>query len=277
MEIKMKRPSFAYGKSPMIVAVIKEKTAPSAIRKIREAEFAGARGIDLHIPCLCPEDRTVEALRKIISSTNRPVLALNYDTANFTDEERMESLALAVEAGAAAVDMQGYTYDRASKDAFVDDEFIPEGMEFLADVRPKEMSLKPRVFAKQKAFVDRIHAMGGEVLSSSHLGRALTKEQLEACARFARSKGADIVKMVGTCTDKNQIPGAIEATIYLNDTLDFPFSYHMNGREGIMTRKLCPLFGSHIMFCNVEYGEGSDTEQLHVRSMVDAYRALGEL
>ena len=64
----------------------------------------------------------------------------------------------------------------------------------------------------------------------------------------------------------------------LNETLDFPFSYHMNGKEGIITRKLCPLFGSHVMFCNVSYdSEGADPEQLHVRAMVDAYRALGEL
>ena len=52
----------------------------------------------------------------------------------------------------------------------------------------------------------------------------------------------------------------------------------MNGKYGIITRKILPLFGSHIMFCNVDYdSETADTEQLHVRSMVDAYRALGEL
>ncbi len=273
----MKRPSFAHGKSPMIVAVIKEKTAYAAICKIREAEFAGARGIDLHIPYLRPEDRTLDGLKRIISSTDRPILALNYDTSNYTDEERMESLALAVEAGAAAVDMQGYTFDRASKDAFVDDDFIPEGMEFLRDVRPREVALKPEIIEKQKAFIEKIHGMGAEVLCSVHFGTVLTKQQLEAVARFARSKGADIVKMVAVCTDRHQVPEAIEATILLNETLDFPFSYHMNGREGIITRKLCPLFGSYIMFCNVEYGDGADPEQLHVRSMVDAYRALGEL
>ena len=274
----MKRPSFAYGKSPMIVAVIKEKTAYAAICKIREAEFAGARGIDLHLPYLRPEDRTIGGLKKIISSTNRPILALNYDTANYTDEERMESLVMAAEAGAAAVDVQGYTFDRASKDAFVDDNLIPEGMEFLKDVRPKEISLKPEVIEKQRAFVDKIHGMGAEVLGSIHFGTVLTKEQLEKVARFARSKGFDIVKMVATCTDRCQVPDAIAATIHLNETLDFPFSYHMNGKEGIITRKLCPLFGSHVMFCNVSYdSEGADPEQLHVRAMVDAYRALGEL
>ena len=54
-------------------------------------------------------------------------------------------------------------------------------------------------------------------------------------------------------------------------------TYHMNGKDGIITRKILPLFGSYIMFCNVEYDDVADPEQLHVRSMVDAYRALGEL
>ncbi len=262
----------------MIVGVIKENSVNAVIRKIREGEFAGARGFDLHIPQLPREEQTLESLKKIMNSTNRPILALNYDTVNYTDDERMESLALAAEAGAAAVDMQGYTFDRAAKDAFVDDEFIPEDMKFLKTVRPKEVALKPEIIEKQRAFIKRIHDIGAEVLGSIHFGTAPTKYELEALARFARSKGVDIVKMVSVCKDKHQVPEAIEATIHLNESLDFPFSYHMSGYHGIPTRKLCPLFGSYIMFCNVDYdGEGALEEQLHVRSMVDAYRALGEL
>ncbi len=261
----------------MIVGVIKEKTPYAVMCKIREAEFAGARGFDLHIPYLEKQYQTVEELRKIMECTDRPILALNYDTANYTDEERMETLVMAVEAGAAAADMQGYTFDRTSINEFVDDDLIPEGMEFLRTVRPKEVTLKPEAIEKQKAFIDKIHSMGGEVLASVHFGTVLTKEQLEAVARFARSKGADIVKMVAVCTDKYQVPGAIEATMYLNDKLDFPFSYHMNGFHGIPTRKLCPIFGSKVVFCNVDYGHNSDLEQLHVRGMVDFYRAMGIL
>ncbi len=274
----MNRPSFAHGKSPMIVGVIKEKTPYDVICKMREAEFAGARGFDLHIPVLEKQYQTEDELKKIIQSTDRPILALNYDIENYTDEERMETLILAAKAGASAVDMQGYTFDREAKNAFVDDEYIPSGMEFLRDKRPKEMALKPEIITKQKEFIDKIHALGAEVLASIHFGTALTKDELEACARFARSKGADIVKMVAVCTDPHQVPEAIEATVYLKDNLDFPFSYHMNGLHGIPTRKLCPLFGSHVVFCNVDYSGGrADPEQLHVRSMVDAYRALGIL
>ncbi len=270
--------SFAYGKSPMIVAVIKERTPRDVICKIREAEFAGARGFDLHIPYLNKEFQNIEALKTVMQSTDRPILALNYDTVNFTDEERMESLVMAVSAGAAAADMQGYTFDREAKDAFVDDAHIPEGMEFLKEKRPKEVALKPEVIKKQKEFIDKIHSLGGEVLASVHFGTVLTKEELEKIAKFARSKGADTVKMVAVCTDKYQVPAAIEATVYLKDNLDFPFSYHMNGLHGILTRKLCPLFGSHVVFCNVDYGTNdADPEQLHVRSITDAYRALGIL
>ncbi len=274
----MSRLSFAHGKAPMIVGVIKEKHPYAVIRAIREAEFAGARGFDLHIPVLDKQYQTTEELKKIIDSTDRPILALNYDTANYTDEERMESLIHAVEAGTASVDMQGYTFDRAAKDAFVDDEYIPTGMEFLKTKRPKEVALKPEIIAKQKAFIERVHNMGAEVLCSIHFNCILAREELETVARFARSKGADVVKMVGTCTNKYQVPEAIDATMYLHDVLDFPFSYHLNGKEGIPTRKLCPIFGSYVVFCNVDYrGNGVDPEQLHVRGMVDTYRAMGIL
>ncbi len=270
------RPSFAYGKSPMIVGVIKEATPEAVIEKIREGEFAGARGFDLHIPCLAKEFQTVPHLRRIIESTDRPILSLHYDT-SCSDEERMEALLHAVEAGTAAVDIQGYTFDRAAKDAFVDDALVPEDMQFLLTKRPREVSLKPEVIEKQKAFIDRVHAMGAEVLGSVHIWTVLTREELEKIALFTRAKGVDIVKLVATCTDKYQVPEAIDTTIYLNDRLDFPFSYHMNGKEGIPTRKLCPLFGSHVVFCNVNYGPGADPEQLHVRAMVDTYRAMGIL
>ncbi len=273
----MKRPTFANAKAPLIVGVIKETNPYNVMCKIREAEFAGARGFDLHIPVLEKQYQTYDELKKIMECTDRPILALNYDTENYTDEERMESLITAVEAGAAAADMQGYTFDRASKLDFVDDEYIPEGMEFLAEKRPKEVTLKSEAIAKQKEFIDKIHALGGEVLGSVHFGTVLSKEELLKIAKFVRSKGADIVKMVAVCSDKYQVPEAIEATMYLNDNLDFPFSYHMSGLHGIPTRKLCPLFGSKVVFCNVDYGQRSDLEQLHVRGMVDTYRAMGIL
>ncbi len=273
----MKRASFAHGKAPMIVGVIKEKTVQNAILKIREGEVSGARGFDLHIPYLERDQQDTDSLRKIIASTDRPILSLHYDTANYTDEERMETLLRAVEAGTAAVDMQGYTFDRASKDAFVDDAYIPEELAFLRDKRPREVTLKPEALAKQKEFIDKVHAMGAEVLGSVHFGTILSREEMAAIARFVRAKGADVVKMVGVGTDKYQVPAAIDATIYLNEVLDFPFSYHLNGREGIPTRKLCPLFGSYVVFCNVDYSGAADQEQLHVRSIVDTYRALGVL
>ncbi len=276
------RVSFVNNKAPMVVGVIRERTPIDAIIKIKEGEFAGARGFDLHIAMLDEEYRNVESLREIISSTDKPILSMNYNNGydgplNMTDEERMQTLLYAVEAGTAAVDVQGYTFDIDSKSEFVDDEYVPEGMEFLKQKRPKEVTLKPEAIRKQKEFIDKVHSMGVEVLGSVHFGTVLDKGELLKIARFVRAKGFDMVKMVAPCTDKYQVPEAIDSIIYLKENLDCPFSYHMSGKEGIITRKIGPLFGSYIMFANVNYGKTSDMEQLHVRSMVDAYRALGEL
>ncbi len=276
------RVSFAHNKAPMVVGVIKERTPFDAICKIREGEFAGARGFDLHIAQLDEEYRNTQALRRIIASTDKPILSMNYNNGydgplSMTDEERVETLIYAAEAGTAAVDMQGYTFDRPAKDAFIDDDYIPEGMEFLREKRPREVALKPEVIQKQKDFISRMHDMEVEVLGSIHFGTVLSKEELVKMALFARAKGFDVVKMVAPCTDIHQVPEAIEAMIHMKETLDFPFAYHMSGRKGIVTRKLGPLFGSYIVFANVNYGKNCDPEQLHVRSIIDAYRALGEL
>ncbi len=276
------RETFAHAKGPMIVAVIKERTPEEAIAKIKEGEALGARGFDLHIAQLDRQYWNVEDLKKIISSTKRPILSMNYNNGydgplGLTEEERVDSMILALEAGTSAIDVQGYTFDTSAKDGFVDDDFIPEGYEFLKDKRPKEVALKPEVIEKQKALIKKAHDMGAEVLGSMHYGTVLTKEELLKMAKFARAKGFDLVKMVAPCTDKHQVPEAIEAIIHLNENLDCPFSYHMSGKEGVVTRKIGAMFGSYIIFANVNYGKNADLEQLHLQSIVNTYHALGEL
>lgn len=275
------RPSFAYGPSPMIVGVIKQRTPKEAIAEIKNGEVNGARGFDLHLACLDEEYRNVESIRQIVNATDKPILALNYNNGyfgnlNMTEEERTGLLMAAVDAGAAAVDIQGYTFDIDAKSGFVDDEWIPEGLEFLKEHRAKEVALKPEVLEKQKAFIREVHEKGAEVLASIHTGVHLNFEQLKALATFAHDvKGADIVKMVTPCETEEQLGECISSVIRLKKELDFPFSYHASGKQGLKSRMICPMLGSHIMFCNVEYGYASDLEQLHLGSMTEAYRRMG--
>ena len=65
-------------KAPAIAGVIREETAIKAIAEIKNCLYDGAEMIDLHMSCL--QDTSVENLRRIISSSKLPVLALNYNT-----------------------------------------------------------------------------------------------------------------------------------------------------------------------------------------------------
>lgn len=273
------RPSFAHGPSPMIVGVIKQYTVIDAIAEIKNGEANGARGFDLHLDALKPEFRNVESISRIINCTDKPILALNYNkeyngVKPMSEEERLALLMTAVDAGTSAVDMQNYSFDPEAKEAFVDEAYIPQSLSFLSEKKPKEVALKPEILEKQKRFIDEVHSKGAEVLISMHFGVHLSTQQLAALARFAHDKGADVVKMVTPCASDEELAEVLSSIVLLKKELDFPFSYHAGGKKGIPSRKIGPMVGSHIMFCNVNYGPHSDFSQLHLGNMVEAYRKM---
>ena len=107
---------------PVLAGVVREKSAKAAIAEIKNCMYDGAGMIDLHMSCL--ESADTNQLRAIINSSKLPVLALNYDktydwqNAGFSEEERVESFLHAVDAGAAGIDMQGYTFMHRQKTVF---------------------------------------------------------------------------------------------------------------------------------------------------------------
>lgn len=109
-------------KAPAIAGVIRQKKVSAAIAEIKNCMYDGADMIDLHLSCL--EANDVDTLRRIVDSSKLPILALNYNktvdwnNANLSEEERTATFLTAVEAGAAGVDIQGYTFHAPSKDEF---------------------------------------------------------------------------------------------------------------------------------------------------------------
>ena len=81
--------------------------------------------------------------------------------------------------------------------------------------------------------------------------------------------------MVTPCENEEQLGECLASTTYLTKNLGFAYCYHANGKAGYPSRMICPLLGSHVMFTNVEYSYSSNTEQLHLESMTEAYRRMG--
>ena len=108
--------------APALAGVVREGTKEAAIAEIENCVKEGADMIDLHLSCL--DDTGEDTLREIISSSPVPVLALHYNMrcdwagCGHTEQMREELFLRAVSAGAAGVDMQGYTFHLPSKKAF---------------------------------------------------------------------------------------------------------------------------------------------------------------
>jgi len=252
-------------KAPALAGVIREKTEKAAIAEIKNCMYDGADMIDLHLSCL--ENCDNESLKRIVSSTKLPLLALNYNKTadwrdcNFTEEERVESFLRAVEAGAAGVDMQGYTFHAPSRDGF-----YGEDKYSFTKGNPKEVVTDEAIISKQCEFIENVHSKGAEVLLSCHPGIAMNSTQVVELALFLEKRNPDIIKIVTAATNEEEMIESIKTMLLLKKEVKTPVSYHANGKFGGLTRIINPALGGQIAFCVDRFSESSTMEQLDLKT-----------
>lgn len=252
--------------SPALAGVIRERTAPSAIAEIKNCMYDGADMIDLHMSCL--ENTDKHALQSIISASKIPVLALHYNKkydwsdCGFSEEERAESFLAAVSAGAAGIDMQGYTFDASSKE-----NFCGEDKYSFTKGNPKEVVTDNSVISKQCELIEKVHSMGAEVLLSCHPGIPMRCEQVIELALFLEKRNPDIIKIVTVAKDENDLIESFKTMTVLKKEIKTAVSYHANGMAGSLSRIVNPVLGGHIIFCVDRFNEGSTMEQLDLKTV----------
>ena len=263
--------------APALAGVIREKTAAAAIAEIKNCMYDGADMIDLHLSCL--ENTDKETLQKIISSTPLPLLALHYNrtldwgNTNFDEEERVACLLRAVEAGAAGLDMQGYTFHAPSKAGFCGEDkysFTKGG--------PKEVVTDPAIIAKQCSLIEQVHGMGAEVLLSCHPGIPMNCTQVVDLALFLEQRGADIIKIVTVAENEEHLSESIRAMLALKKEVKTPVSYHTTGDAGTLSRIINPILGGQIAFCVDGFTESSTMGQLDLKAtktIIDHIKRMG--
>ena len=251
--------------APAIAGVIREKTSTAAIAEIKNCMYDGADMIDLHLSCL--ENDDVETLRRIVCSSKLPILALNYNSTvhwrdcGLTEEERIDSFLRAVEAGAAGVDMQGYTFHAPSKDGF-----CGEDKYSFTKGNPKEVVTDSVIISKQSEFIETVHSKGAEVLLSCHPGIAMNSTQVVELALFLEKRNPDIIKIVTAATNEDEMLESIKTMLLLKKEVKTPVSYHANGKFGGFTRIVNPALGGQIAFCVDRFSESSTMEQLDLKT-----------
>lgn len=259
--------------SPALAGVIRESCREGAIAEIKNCRYSGAAMIDLHMSCLDTPD--LPTLKAIIGSTDLPVLALNYNSrldwsdAGLDEQLRVDSFLLAVQAGAAGVDLQGYTFHAPSRHGF-----HGEDRYRFTKNNPKEIVTDPAVIDQQCELIERVHGMGAEVLLSCHPGIVMSTEPVVELALFLEKRHPDIIKIVTLANTEEELAESFRTMVTLKKEVATPISYHVGGKMGRLSRIVNPLLGGQIVFCVDRYKEGSTMDQVELRAAKAALDAI---
>lgn len=222
----MEKASFLNHDKPLLCAMVQCTTVEECIAKISSSLAEGATAFGIQLCKIKKELRTKENLTKIFEACEgRPIYVTSYrhsQNEGFTDEECVEVLLLALECGATILDIMGNMFDRDAK---------------------WELTENPEAIAKQKALIEKIHALGGEVLMSSHTSSNLTVEETLHIAKSHEERGADLVKIVNKTDAIEDLPKSFETIIELNKTLTKKFLYLESGPTQKLVRNLGPQLG----------------------------------
>lgn len=251
---------------PVLAGVVREKTSRAAIAEIKNCTYDGAGMIDLHMSCL--ENSDTDSLKEIISASSLPVLALNYNTkynyeaADFSEEERIASFLRAIDAGAAGIDVQGYTFHLPSKAGF-----CGEDKYSFTKGNPKEIVTDEAIISKQCELFEYAHAKGAEVLLSCHPGIPMSSEQVVDLALFLEKRNPDIIKIVTIAESEDDLTESLKTMLMLKKEVKTSVTYHAGGKAGNLSRIINPILGAHMVFCIDRFTESSLMEQLDLKTV----------
>ena len=255
---------------PFIVGVVSEPDPENCIKTIKMSEYDGAEAFDLYLHSLEKKYLNKQDLRTIFSSTNRPVLTLNYrwnfkGLIDITDEERMRQHLLALEAGSAGIDMEADFFDEIPGP-------VPWTKEAHAyatspDSTPREISYNPKAVERQIKVIKEVQTAGGEVLLSAHTRIPLTAEKIVKIAKDLELRGPNMIKIVAVCRNDEDALENFKACITLKKKLGVPFQVQGHGEHGKITRIVNPMLGAMLVFCHQTLKPGGFHDQPLIRAM----------
>lgn len=237
-------------KRPPLVAMVQDDTVANALDTIVDSHYDGADAFGIQLEDLRPEFRTAEQLNKLFAACyGKPIYITSYrcrESKGLTDDECMELLLKGVENGADLADVMGDLYDP----------------------QPHELTENPEAVAKQKALIEKIHSMGGQVLMSCHTHTCLPDEEVIRYALAQKERGADVVKIVNECKTEADYRRALNLPFKLKDALgDTPFLFLTSGVGGRVIRQIGPQLGVCMYLCAVRHKPGFTNLQPLLRAM----------
>lgn len=242
------KPTFLNSPRPIVTSMVIKNTPDEARYAIKNSIYEGADAIALQLCRMKPELKTEENLRDMCrAAAGRPIYVTNYrGIANegLTDEECMDTILLALKCGATLADIMG-------------DTFSQDELQLTYD----EVAVK-----RQMELIDKIHAMGKEVLMSSHFFKFLPAEKIIEMALEQRRRGADIVKLVGGSNSEEEMIENFRITTLLKKELDCPFIFLTSGTHSKLQRMIGPALGCFGYFSVLSHDDRAVVTQPTVRA-----------
>ena len=140
------KPTFLTYTKPLLTAMVLEKTPDAAIDVVMNAHYDGAEAFCFQMECLEREYHTYDHLARMFEACmGKPIYITSYRggfNKGKTDEECVNFLLTGLKAGATLCDVMGDLYDPS----------------------PYQMSWNNDAAKRQAELIERIHALGGEVI-----------------------------------------------------------------------------------------------------------------
>ncbi len=237
------RMKFLIKDRPTLTCMIQARTPQRVFALIEKGLAGGADAFGLQLEQLERQYHREEIFTEFFSRMgNKPCYVTNYPDAmnrGLTDEALAEELLLVAKCGGGLLDIWGDMFCR-EKD---------------------QITYDPVAVEKQKALARDIHALGKEVLFSSHTYRFMEYADAYEIVSAQKARGADVCKIVTAAKSEYELKTNFEITAKLAKHLDAPCLFLCNGAHCRAHRKLAPLISNGMFLCVAEHDELSTATQ----------------
>ena len=219
--------SFLHSDHPILTGMLKSTTKQELLLEIDRLREEGAEAFGLQVEVLTAEAKQEDALAEILSAMrDKPIYLTDYLRMNTTPDIDWHTLAQrlirAAELGATLID-------------------VPADMFRSSDM---ELTHDREAIAAQRELIDKLHALGAEVLMSSHVLRFIPPHTVLAIAEEHKARGADISKIVTDANSPEELAANFYASTLLARELGLPHLFLCNGTHCKRHRLFGPMLGS---------------------------------
>ncbi len=120
---------------------------------------------------------------------------------------------------------------------------------------PYELTMDEKAIEEQKKYIAELHALGAEVLMSSHVLEFREGDDVLKIAEAHKERGVDISKIVTKADTKEELLKNFETSARLTRELGIPSLFLCGGDECTLHRRAAQLIMNTLYLCIVEIDE----------------------